>query len=224
MKPSILGLSLLALLFATFASHAVPEGDKPTRKDAPAKRDGDRRDEFLKQHPELRETLEKLKAMSPEERQAWLKEHPEAAEKIKLAMAGAEARGRKPGEAGSPGGGRDRFAEFAKAHPELKEAIEKLKGMSPEERQAWLKEHPEVAEKIEKAKATIRERADNLTPEQKEKLKAKLKERGENLTPEQKEKLREKMKERFEKMTPEEKAEFLKKHPELKEKLEGDKK
>jgi 2-oxo-4-hydroxy-4-carboxy--5-ureidoimidazoline (OHCU) decarboxylase len=146
MKPSTLGLSLLALLVATSASHAAPEGDKPARKDAPAKRDGDRRDEFLKQHPELKETLEKLK------------------------------------------------------------------GMSPEERQAWLKEHPEVAAKIEKARAGLKERADNLTPEQKEKLKAKLKERGE------------KMKERFEKMTPEQKEELLKKHPELKEKLEGAKK
>ena len=139
MKTSTLGLSLLALLVATVASHAVPEGDKAARKDAPAKPEGDRREEFLKQHPELRETLEKLKAMSPEERQAWLKEHPE------------------------------------------------------------------VAAKIEKARAS-------------------LKERGENLTPEQKEKLRAKMKERLDKMTPEEKAEFLKKHPELKEKLEGDKK
>ena len=82
MKTSTLGLSLLALLVATTASQAVPEGDKPARKDAPAKRDGDRREEFLKQHPELRETLEKLKAMSPEERQAWLKEHPEVAAKI----------------------------------------------------------------------------------------------------------------------------------------------
>jgi Spy/CpxP family protein refolding chaperone len=158
MKSSTFGLSLLALVLAASFSQAVPEGDKPARKDAPAKRDGDRRDEFLKQHPELRETLEKLKAMSPEERQAWLKEHPE------------------------------------------------------------------VAAKIEKARASLKERADNLTPEQKEKLKAKLKERGENLTPEQKEKLRAKMKERLDKMTPEEKAEFLKKHPELKEKPEGDKK
>ena len=139
MKSSTFGLSLLALVLAASFSQAVPEGDKPARKDAPAKRDGDRRDEFLKQHPELRETLEKLKAMSPEERQAWLKEHPE------------------------------------------------------------------VAAKIEKARAS-------------------LKERGENLTPEQKEKLRAKMKERLDKMTPEEKAEFLKKHPELKEKPEGDKK
>jgi len=152
------------------------------------------------EQPELKAQLEKLRAMSREERQAWLKEHPEAAEKIKLAMAGAEARGRKPGEAGSPGGGRDRFAEFAKAHPELKEAIEKLKGMSAEERQAWLKEHPEVAEKIEKAKAALRERAQNLTPEQQEQLKAR-------------------MKERFEKLSPEERAELLKKRPELKEKL-----
>lgn len=158
MKTSTLGLSLLALLVATTASQAVPEGDKPARKDAPAKRAGDPREEFLKQHPELREALEKLKAMTPEERQAWLKEHPD------------------------------------------------------------------VAEKIEKAKAAARERADNLTSEQKEKLKAKLKERGENLTPEQKEKLREKMKERLAQMTPEQKEEFLKKHPELREKLEGDKK
>jgi len=159
MKTSLLALALLPLLFATYAAHAVPEGDKPARKDAPGKRAGnDAREDFLKQHPEL------------------------------------------------------------------KEALEKLKGMSPEERQAWLKEHPEVAAKIEKAKANSRERADNLTPEQKEKLKAKLKERGENLTPEQKEKLHEKMKERFAKMTPEEQAEFLKKHPELKEKLDGAKK
>ena len=150
--------------------------------------------------PELKARLEKLRSMSREERQAWLKEHPEAAEKIKQAMAGAEARGRKPGEAGSPGVGRDRFAEFAKAHPELKEAIEKLKGMSAEERQAWLKEHPEVAEKIEKAKGALRERAQNLTPEQQEQLKAR-------------------MKERFEKLSPEERAELLKKRPELKEKL-----
>ena len=152
------------------------------------------------EQPELKAQLEKLRAMSREERQAWLKEHPEAAEKIKQAMAGAEARGRKPGEAGSPGVGRDRFAEFAKAHPELKEAIEKLKGMSAEERQAWLKEHPEAAEKIEKAKAALRERAQNLTPEQQEQLKAR-------------------MKERFEKLSPEERAELLKKRPELKEKL-----
>jgi 2-oxo-4-hydroxy-4-carboxy--5-ureidoimidazoline (OHCU) decarboxylase len=152
------------------------------------------------EQPELKAQLEKLRAMSREERQAWLKEHPEAAEKIKQAMAGAEARGRKPGEAGSPGVGRDRFAEFAKAHPELKEAIEKLKGMSAEERQAWLKEHPEVAEKIEKAKGALRERAQNLTPEQQEQLKAR-------------------MKERFEKLSPEERAELLKKRPELKEKL-----
>ena len=114
--------------------------------------------------------------------------------------------------------------KFVEAEPFFREALEKLKNMSPEERQAWLKEHPEVAEKIEKAKAAARERADNLTPEQKEKLKAKLKERGENLTPEQKEKLREKMKERFDKMTPEQKEELLKKHPELKEKLDGGKK
>ena len=152
------------------------------------------------EQPELKAQLEKLRSMSREERQAWLKEHPEAAEKIKQAMAGVEARGRKPGEAGSPGVGRDRFAEFAKAHPELKEAIEKLKGMSAEERQAWLKEQPEVAEKIEKAKGALRERAQNLTPEQQEQLKAR-------------------MKERFEKLSPEERAELLKKRPELKEKL-----
>jgi len=139
MKTSLLALALLPLLLVTTAAQAVPEGDKPARKDAPGKRAGDGREDFLKDHPELKATLEKLK------------------------------------------------------------------DMSPEERQAWLKEHPEVAAKIEKAKAAMKERADNLTPEQKEKL-------------------HEKMKERFEKMTPEQKAEFLKNHPELKEKLEGAKK
>ncbi len=151
-----------------------------------------RRQEFQQDHPEFKAQLDKLRAMSREERQAWLKEHPEAAEKIKQAMAGAEGRGRKPDAA--------RFAEFAKAHPELKETIEKLKAMTPEERQAWLKEHPEAAEKIEKAKGALRERAENLTPEQQEKLKAR-------------------MKERFEKLSPEERAELLKKRPELKDKL-----
>jgi 2-oxo-4-hydroxy-4-carboxy--5-ureidoimidazoline (OHCU) decarboxylase len=73
-----------------------------------------------------------------------------------------------------------------------------LKNATPEERQAFLKEHPEIAER--------------------------LKERGENLSPEQKEKLKAKMKERLEKMTPEERAEFFKKHPEAKEKLEEAKK
>ncbi len=119
---------------------------------------------------------------------------------------------------------KDRRDEFLKKHPELRETMERLKDMTPDERQAWLKEHPEVAAKIEEARKAMKERIDNLTPEQKEKLKAKLKERADNLTPEQKEKLREKLKERLAQMTPDEKAEFLAKHPELKERLEGDKK
>jgi 2-oxo-4-hydroxy-4-carboxy--5-ureidoimidazoline (OHCU) decarboxylase len=77
--------------------------------------------------------------------------------------------------------------------------------MTPEERQAWLKDHPEAAAKLEKAREAMKERFDNLTPEQKEKL-------------------REKMKERFDKLSPEEQAELLKKRPELKEKLEEAKK
>ncbi len=191
MKISLLALALLPLLLATTATQAVPEGDKPARKDAPGKRAGnDARQDFLKDHPELKATLEKLKDMSPEERQAWLKAHPEIAEKLKERMKDA---------------GPDRRQDFLKDHPELKEHIEKLKSMTPEERQAWLKEHPEIAAKIEKAKAGMKDRGDNLTPEQKEKL-------------------REKMKERFENMTPEQKAEALKKHPELKEKLEAAKK
>lgn len=90
--------------------------------------------------------------------------------------------------------------EFLKDHPELKEQMEKLKAMSPEERQAWLKAHPDVAEKIEKAKAALRERGENLTPEEREKLKARFKER-------------------LDKLSPEEREAMLKKHPELKEKL-----
>lgn len=185
-------LLLAAALLAADAFGQSPFETKPKAADpalAAAETEG-RRQEFLQEHPELKAQLEKLKAMSPEDRQAWLKEHPEAAEKIKQAMSGA--RGGKPDAA--------RIAEFAKNHPELKEAIEKLKGMTPEERQAWLKEHPEAAEKIEKAKGALRERAEKLTPEQQEKLKAR-------------------MKERFEKLSPEERAELLKKRSELKDKL-----
>jgi len=192
-RPTTL-LLLAIVLLAADASGQSPFETKPKAADPKlqAVEAEGRRQEFQQDHPELKAQLDKLRAMSREERQAWLKEHPEAAEKIKQAMAAADRPGRKP-DAG-------RFAEFAKAHPELKETIEKLKAMTPEERQAWLKEHPEVAEKIEKAKGAQRERAENLTPEQQEKLKAR-------------------MKERFEKLSPEERAELLKKRPELKDKL-----
>lgn len=189
-RPTSLFL-LVASLLAADASGQSPFETKPKQADPkPQAIEAEgRRQEFLQDHPDLKAQLEKLRAMSREERQAWMKEHPEAAEKIKQAMAAAEGAGRKP-DAG-------RIAEFIKAHPELKDSIEKLKAMTPEERQAWLKEHPDVAEKIEKAKGALRERAENLTPEQ----------------------LKARMKERFEKMTPEEREELLKKRPELKEKL-----
>ena len=196
----VLPLTLVSGLLAA----AEPVGVTPFEKtkgapeaSAAAKPESPRgRPEFLKDHPELKEQMEKLKVMSPEERQAWIKEHPEAAEKIKAAMGALRAK--NGGSAGEPNAGR--IAEFAAAHPELKEVIEKLKAMSPEERQAWLKAHPEVAEKIEKAKAALRERGENLTPEEREKLKARFKER-------------------LDKLSPEEREAMLKKHPELKEKL-----
>jgi len=172
-----------------------PKADQPAQATSkPASARG--RPEFLKDHPELKEQMEKLKAMSPEERQAWIKEHPEAAEKIKAAMGALRAQ--SGGSAGEPNSAR--VAEFAAAHPEFKEVIEKLKAMSPEERQAWLKAHPEVAEKIERARAALRERGENLSPEQREKLQARFKER-------------------LDKLSPEEREAMLKKHPELKEKL-----
>jgi 2-oxo-4-hydroxy-4-carboxy--5-ureidoimidazoline (OHCU) decarboxylase len=191
LRPSLLCLLLAA---ATFGQSPFEPSRTPV---APAKTEASEgRLAALKDHPELKEQLEKLKAMSPQDRRAWLKEHPEAAEKIKQAMGGLRAKA--GGEADSPA--KDRLAEFAKDHPDLKEQIEKLKAMSAEDRQAWLKEHPEAAEKLEKAKGALRERAQNLTPEQQEQLKAR-------------------MKERLEKLSPEERAELLKKHPELKEKL-----
>jgi len=177
---------LMTITALVQAAPGAPEKDsrrEAARKDAGT---GDAREEFLKKHPELREKFEKLKDMTPEERHAFFKEHPELAEKLKDA-------------------GADRRGDFLKDHPELKEHLEKLKSMTPEERKAWLKEHPEIAEKLEKAKSKLKEKAEDVTPEQKEKIKAK-------------------MKERFEKMTPEQQAEVLKNHPELKEKLEGAKK
>ena len=205
MRPLTTLFKVLPLTLASgLLAAAEPVGVTPFEKAksapdaaAPAKPESPRgRADFLKDHPELKEQMEKLKAMSPEERQAWIKEHPEAAEKIKAAMGALRAKNGSAGGEPNPA----RIAEFASAHPELKEAIEKLKAMSPEERQAWLKEHPEAAEKIEKAKAALRERGENLSPEQKEKLKARFKER-------------------LEKLSPEEREAMLKKHPELKEKL-----
>jgi len=103
MKTSLLALALLSILLATSAAQAVPEGDKPARKDAPGKRTGnDAREDFLKDHPELKATLEKLKDMSPEERQAWLKEHPEIAEKLKERMKDAGPDRRRTLRASAP--------------------------------------------------------------------------------------------------------------------------
>jgi 2-oxo-4-hydroxy-4-carboxy--5-ureidoimidazoline (OHCU) decarboxylase len=165
LRPSLLCLLLAA---ATFGQSPFEPSRPPV---APAKTDASEgRLAALKDHPELKEQLEKLKAMSPQDRRAWLKEHPEAAEKIKQAMGGLRAKA--GGEADSPA--KDRLAEFAKDHPDLKEQIEKLKAMSAEERQAWLKDHPEAAEKLEKAKAAFRERAENLSTEQKQKLKERV--------------------------------------------------
>ena len=131
----------------------------------------DKRADFLKDHPELKEQIEKLRAMTPEERQAWMKEHPEIAEKLKERMKDA---------------GPDRRQDFLKDHPELKEQIEKLKAMTPEERQAWVKEHPELAKKIMPA---MREGASNATPAPKDKLREKSNDIFERLSPEDREKL-----------------------------------
>jgi 2-oxo-4-hydroxy-4-carboxy--5-ureidoimidazoline (OHCU) decarboxylase len=143
------------------------EGGKPA---APTT---NKRAEFLKDHPELKEELEKLKAMSPEERQAWLKDHPELREKL-MQRAGVNVP--------SP----EKRAEFLKDHPELKEQFEKLKAMSPEERQAWIKEHPEAAEKIKEA---MRAMGGNPTPVQNDKLRDKSKDLLDRLSPEDREKI-----------------------------------
>jgi 2-oxo-4-hydroxy-4-carboxy--5-ureidoimidazoline (OHCU) decarboxylase len=131
----------------------------------------DKRADFLKDHPELKEQIEKLRAMTPEERQAWMKEHPEIAEKLKERMKDS---------------GPDRRQDFLKDHPELKEQIEKLKAMTPEERQAWVKEHPELAKKIMPA---MRAGAGNATPAPKDKLREKSNDIFERLSPEDREKL-----------------------------------
>ena len=131
----------------------------------------DKRADFLKDHPELKEQIEKLRAMTPEERQAWMKEHPEIAEKLKERMKDA---------------GPDRRQDFLKDHPELKDQIEKLKAMTPEERQAWVKEHPELAKKIMPA---MRAGAGNATPAPKDKLLEKSNDIFERLSPEDREKL-----------------------------------
>jgi 2-oxo-4-hydroxy-4-carboxy--5-ureidoimidazoline (OHCU) decarboxylase len=133
----------------------------------------DKRADFLKDHPELKEQIEKLRAMTPEERQAWMKEHPELREKLMQRAQNSEVTPKKR-------------EDFLKDHPELKEQIEKLKAMTPEERQAWVKEHPELAKKIMPA---MRAGAGNATPAPKDKLREKSNDIFERLSPEDREKL-----------------------------------
>ncbi|MDE1153116.1 MAG: DUF3106 domain-containing protein [Micavibrio sp.] len=59
--------------------------------------------------------------------------------------------------------------------------------------------------------AALKEKLQNMTPEQKEAMKAKMKAKMESLTPEQKAALREKMQERVKNMSPEQKQAFIEK-------------
>ena len=178
---------ILSLATLVAAAHAdtkpvVPPQEQPARK----VRAPDARDEAAKNHPELKEQIEKIKAMSPEERRTFFKEHPELREKL---MDRAQAT--------SPAA--DKRADFLKDHPELKATLEKLKDMSPEERQAWMKEHPEIAEKL-------KERMKDAGPDRRQDF---LKEH-----PELKEQI-----EKLKAMTPEERQAWVKEHPELAKKI-----
>lgn len=55
-------------------------------------------------------------------------------------------------------------------------------------------------------KDLLKQRPDNLSPEQRKAFRKQLKEKRQQMTPEQKQEMREKMKERLEHMTPEQKA------------------
>ena len=110
---------ILSLATLVAAAHAetkpvTPPPEQPARKvlapDAGA--------EAAKNHPELKEQLEKIKAMTPEERRTFFKEHPELREKLMERIQSA-----------SPAA--DKRADFLKEHPELKEQLEKLKAMTP---------------------------------------------------------------------------------------------
>jgi 2-oxo-4-hydroxy-4-carboxy--5-ureidoimidazoline (OHCU) decarboxylase len=183
--PRLALIHSLATLVA--AAHAdtkpvTPPQEQPAR----TVRAPDARDEAAKKHPELKEQIEKIKAMSPEERRTFFKEHPKLREKL---MDRAQAT--------SPGA--DKRADFLKDHPELKERIEKLRAMTPEERQAWMKEHPEIAEKL-------KERMKDAGPDRRQDF---LKEH-----PELKEQI-----EKLKAMTPEERQAWVKEHPELAKKI-----
>jgi 2-oxo-4-hydroxy-4-carboxy--5-ureidoimidazoline (OHCU) decarboxylase len=178
---------ILSLATLVAAAHAdtkpvVPPPEQPARK----VRAPDAGAEAAKNHPELKEQIEKIKAMSPEERRTFFKEHPELREKLM-----------ERNQSTSPAA--DKRADFLKEHPELKEQLEKLKAMTPEERQAWMKEHPEIAEKL-------KERMKDAGPDRRQDF---LKEH-----PELKEQI-----EKLKAMTPEERQAWVKEHPELAKKI-----
>ena len=102
------------------------------------------------------EMVEKLKAMSPEDRRAWIQQHRAAsAPAAATATAASEARpaeapardgarpeaakaeaAKAPAEGASGGGERPRWMD--RVPPEM---VEKIKAMSPEDRRAWFQQH-----------------------------------------------------------------------------------
>ena len=92
-------LSLLLTIAALV--QAAPE--KGSRRDLP--RQGATafdREDYLKNHPELKEGLDKIKDMSPEERREWFKAHPELAEKIEKFKEGGKEGGKNAGRRAAP--------------------------------------------------------------------------------------------------------------------------
>ena len=108
-------------------------------------RDGGGRQNWMERVPP--EMVEKLKAMSPEDRRAWIQQHRNAApasapasgsarSAAPAAPAAASTAEATPPAASAASGDRPRWMD--RVPPEM---VEKLKAMSPEERRAWFQQH-----------------------------------------------------------------------------------
>ena len=153
-------MKLLSSLFITSVFALVARAEEPAATPEPAKKGGqeqsqdaekrraEMREKFKNLPPEVREMLknltpemrEKLRNMSPEERQAAIAEmrknyqetHPDATDK------------KTGGDSAKPSDAKAEDAKSPEANDEKKnrraEIMEKMKGMSAEERQAFIEE------------------------------------------------------------------------------------
>lgn len=176
-------LPLLALALLVGAAQLPAATETPPLK-MPAANSTDAKE------PAAREQIEKLAAMSPEERREYIKSHPEIRESLQARFQNMSEENKAKLK--------ERFqGKAAELTPEQKEKMrEKFSGkkgpVSEEQAAAVLKEHPELKEKLDARKKAAASTPDKVSPpgdtNSRPEMLAKLKAHLETLSPEEREK------------------------------------